>query len=342
MRKGAGHDMRTRITELFGIEHPIIQGGMHFVGLAELAAAVANAGGLGLITALTQPSPDHLAAEIRKCRGLTDKAFGVNLTFLPSVTPPDYPGYVKAIVDGGIKIVETAGNNPQKWMPGLKEAGIKVIHKCTSVRHALKAESIGVDALSIDGFECGGHPGEDDVPNFILLPRAAEELKVPFVASGGMADARSLVGALAMGADGMNMGTRFIATQEAPVHPNVKAAIVAASELDTRLIMRPVRNTERVLNNAGVETLLAKEKALGVAITFADIAPEVAGVYPRIMRNGEMDAGGWSCGMVAGLVHDVPTVKELIDRIMSEAETIIRGRLMGFLDGAPAKASAHA
>jgi len=333
--------MRTRITELFGIEHPIIQGGMHFVGLAELASAVSNAGGLGLITALTQPSPDHLAAEIKKCRGMTDKPFGVNLTFLPSVTPPDYPGYVKAIVDGGVKIVETAGNNPQKWMPGLKEAGIKVIHKCTSVRHALKAEGIGVDALSIDGFECGGHPGEDDVPNFILLPRAAEELKVPFVASGGMADARSLVGALAMGAEGMNMGTRFIATQEAPVHPNVKAAIVAASELDTRLIMRPLRNTERVLNNAGVEILLAKEKELGSAITFADIAPEVAGVYPRIMRNGEMDAGGWSCGMVAGLIHDVPTVKELVDRIMAEAEQIIRQRLAGFLDEAPAKASAH-
>jgi NAD(P)H-dependent flavin oxidoreductase YrpB (nitropropane dioxygenase family) len=331
--------MKTRITELFGIQHPIIQGGMHFVGLAELAAAVSNAGGLGLITALTQPSPDHLAAEIAKCRGMTDKPFGVNLTFLPSVTPPDYPGYVKAIVDGGVKIVETAGNNPQKWMPLLKEAGIKVIHKCTSVRHALKAEGIGVDALSIDGFECGGHPGEDDVPNFILLPRAAEELKIPFVASGGMADARSLVGALAMGAEGMNMGTRFIATKEAPVHDNVKAAIVAASELDTRLIMRPLRNTERVLNNAGVEKLLAKEKALGSAITFADIAPEVAGVYPRIMRNGEMDAGGWSCGMVAGLIHDVPTVKALIDRIMAEADQIIRQRLVGFLDDAPVKTS---
>ncbi len=333
--------MKTRITELFGIQHPIIQGGMHFVGLAELAAAVSNAGGLGLITALTQPSPDHLAAEIAKCRGMTDKPFGVNLTFLPSVTPPDYPGYVKAIVDGGVKIVETAGNNPQKWMPLLKEAGIKVIHKCTSVRHALKAEGIGVDALSIDGFECGGHPGEDDVPNFILLPRAAEELKVPFVASGGMADARSLVGALAMGAEGMNMGTRFIATKEAPVHDNVKAAIVAASELDTRLIMRPLRNTERVLNNAGVEKLLATEKALGANVKFEDIIAEVAGVYPRVMRNGEMDAGGWSCGMVAGLIHDVPTVKELIDRIMAEADQIIRSRLMGFLDDAPVKTAAH-
>lgn len=323
--------MKTRITELFNIERPIIQGGMHYVGFAELAAAVANAGGLGLITALTQPSPEHLAAEIAKCKTLTDKPFGVNLTFLPSVTPPDYPGYIKAIIDGGIKTVETAGNNPQKWMPILKEAGIKVIHKCTSVRHALKAEAIGVDALSIDGFECGGHPGEDDIPNFILLPRAAEELKIPFVASGGMADGRSLVGALAMGAEGMNMGTRFIATKEAPVHQNVKDAILAASELDTRLIMRPLRNTERVLINAGVERLLEKERTLGDKITFQDVAPEVAGVYPRIMKNGDMDAGGWSCGMVAGLINDVPTVKELLDRIMDEAEQIIRKRLLGSL-----------
>ena len=207
--------MKTRITELFGIEHPIIQGGMHYVGLAELASAVSNAGGLGLITGLTQRTPELLAREIARCREMTDKPFGVNLTFLPSVNPPDYPGYVRAIIDGGVKVVETAGNNPQKWMPALKEAGIKVIHKCTSVRHALKAESIGCDAISVDGFECGGHPGEDDVPNFILLPRAADELKIPFVASGGMADGRSLVAALALGAQGMNMGTRFIATQEA-------------------------------------------------------------------------------------------------------------------------------
>ncbi|MGY4623355.1 NAD(P)H-dependent flavin oxidoreductase [Bradyrhizobium sp. USDA 4486] len=319
--------MKTRITELFEIERPIIQGGMHYVGFAEMAAAVANAGGLGLITSLTQPSPDHLAAEIRRCREMTDKPFGVNLTFLPAVNPPDYPGYVRAIIEGGIKIVETAGNNPQKWMPTLKEAGIKVIHKCTSVRHALKAEAIGVDALSIDGFECGGHPGEDDVPNFILLPRAADELKIPFVASGGMADGRSLVASLAMGADGINMGTRFIATKEAPVHPHVKEAILAATELDTRLIMRPLRNTERVLKNAGVERLLQKERELGTEITFADIAPEVAGVYPKVMKEGEMDAGGWSCGMVVGLIRDVPTVKELLDRIMNEAQAIISQRL---------------
>jgi len=326
--------MKTRITELFGIKHPIIQGGTHFVGYAQLAAAVSRAGGLGMITALTQPSPDHLAAEIKKARGLTDKPFGVNLTFLPSVRPPDYPGYVAAIIEGGVKIVETAGNNPVKWLPILKDAGVKVIHKCTSVRHALKAEAIGVDALSIDGFECGGHPGEDDVPNMILLPRAADELKIPFVASGGMADGRSLVSVLALGAEGMNMGTRFIATEEAPVHANVKAAIVAASELDTRLVMRPLRNTERVLNNAGVERLLEKEKVLGAGVTFLDIAPEVSGVYPRVMRNGEMDAGAWSCGMVAGLIHDVPTVQVLIDRIMAEADVIIRQRLSVLLDDA--------
>jgi nitronate monooxygenase len=323
--------MKTRITELFGIEHPIIQGGMHHVGLAELASAVSNAGGLGIITGLTQRTPELLAREIARCREMTDKPFGVNLTFLPSVNPPDYPGYVKAIIDGGVKIVETAGNNPQKWMPALKEAGIKVIHKCTSVRHALKAEAIGCDAISVDGFECGGHPGEDDIPNFILLPRAAEELKIPFVASGGMADGRSLVAALALGAEGMNMGTRFIATQEAPVHENVKQAIVAASELDTRLVMRPLRNTERVLTNPATERLLQKERELGSAITFEDILPEVAGVYPRIMQQGEMDAGVWSCGMVAGLIRDVPTVQQLMASIMAQAHALIAERLAGVL-----------
>ena len=323
--------MKTRITEMFGIQHPIIQGGMHFVGFAELAAAVSNAGGLGIITGLTQRTPELLANEIRRCREMTDKPFGVNLTFLPTVTSPDYPGYIKAIIDGGIQAVETAGNNPQKGLPALHEAGIKVIHKCTSVRHSLKAQSIGCDAVSVDGFECGGHPGEDDVPNFILLPRAADELKIPFVASGGMADGRSLVAALALGAEGMNMGTRFIATKEAPVHENVKQAIVAASELDTRLVMRPLRNTERVLRNAAVDRLLEKERALGANLKFEDIIGEVAGVYPKIMLEGTMDVGAWSCGMVAGLIHDVPTVKELIDRIMAEADDIIRKRLAGFV-----------
>ncbi len=323
--------MKTRITELFGIQHPVIQGGMHFVGFAEMAAAVSNAGGLGLITGLTQRSPELLAKEIARCREMTDKPFGVNLTFLPAVTPPDYPGYVQAIIEGGVKIVETAGNNPAKWLPILKENGIKVIHKCTSVRHSLKAEQIGCDAVSVDGFECGGHPGEDDVGNWVLLPRAAEELKIPFVASGGVANGRQLAAALAMGADGVNMGTRFIATKEAPVHENVKQALVAASELDTRLIMRPLRNTERVLNNAAVERLLAKEKEMGANISFADIAEEVAGVYPRIMIDGEMDAGGWSCGMVAGLIHDIPTCKALIEGMVADAEQIIRGRLAAVL-----------
>jgi NADH:quinone reductase (non-electrogenic) len=322
--------MKTRITELFGIQHPIIQGGMHFVGFAEMAAAVSNAGGLGIITGLTQKTPELLANEIRRCREMTDKPFGVNLTFLPTVTSPDYPGYIRAIIDGGVKAVETAGNNPQKWLPMLHEAGIKVIHKCTSVRHSLKAESIGCDAVSVDGFECGGHPGEDDVPNFILLPRAADELKIPFVASGGMADGRSLVAAMALGAEGMNMGTRFIATKEAPVHENVKAAILAASELDTRLVMRPLRNTERVLRNAAVDRLLEKERTLGANLKFEDIIEEVAGVYPRIMRDGTMDAGAWSCGMVAGLIHDIPSVQDLIDRIMREAHEIITQRLARF------------
>src|SRR5689334_11617507 len=322
--------MKTRITELFGIKHPIIQGGMHFVGFAELAAAVSAAGGLGIITGLTQRTPELLAKEIKKCRDMTDKPFGVNLTFLPAFTTPPYPEYIAAIKEGGVKVVETAGRSPEQYMPALKAAGIKVIHKCTSVRHSLKAESIGCDAVSVDGFECGGHPGEDDVPNMILLPRAAEELKIPFVSSGGMADGRSLVAALSLGAEGMNMGTRFMATKEAPNHDNVKQALLAASELDTRLVMRPLRNTERVLKNAAVERLLEKEKALGPAIKFEDILPEVVGVYPRIMKKGEMDAGAWSCGMVAGLIKDVPTVKELIDRIMHEADTIIGQRLSRF------------
>ena len=323
--------MKTRITELFGIEHPIIQGGMHYVGFAELAAAVSNAGGLGVITGLTQKTPTDLANEIAKCRDLTDKPFGVNLTFLPTLAQPDYPGYVKAIIEGGVKIVETAGRNPQQVLPFLKEAGVKVIHKCTSVRHSLKAQSIGCDAVSVDGFECGGHPGEDDIPNMILLPRAADELEIPFVASGGMADARSLVASLSLGAEGMNMGTRFIATQEAPVHENVKAALVAATELDTRLVMRPLRNTERVLSNEAVERLLEKERQLGADLKFEDIIDEVAGVYPKVMTEGAMDAGAWSCGMVAGLINDIPTCKELIDRIMSDADAIIKERLSGFV-----------
>ena len=316
---------------MFGIEHPVIQGGMHYVGFAEMASAVANAGGLGIITGLTQKTPDDLAKEIAKCHEMTDKPFGVNLTFLPGFQEPDYPGYIKAIVEGGVKIVETAGRSPEAYMPDLKGAGIKVIHKCTSVRHSLKAEKIGCDAVSVDGFECGGHPGEDDIPNMILLPRAAEELSIPFVASGGMGNGQQLAAALSMGADGINMGTRFIATKEAPVHQNVKEALVAASELDTKLIMRPLRNTERVLANDAVQKILEKEKALGAEIQITDIIDDVAGVYPKIMQEGTMDAGAWSCGMVAGLIHDIPTCKELVERIVSDAEEIIKSRLSQFV-----------
>ena len=324
--------MKTRITELLGIEHPIIQGGMHYVGFAELAAAVSNAGGLGIITGLTQKTPELLAKEIARCREMTDKPIGVNLTFLPTFAKPPYPEYIRAIIEGGVRIVETAGRNPEPYMPALKAAGVKVIHKCTSVRHSLKAQAIGCDAVSVDGFECGGHPGEDDVPNFILLPRAADELSIPFVASGGMADGRSLVAALALGAEGINMGTRFIATKEAPVHENVKRAIVTASELDTRLIMRSLRNTERVLVNDGVKRILEIERAKGAELKIEDIHDQVAGIYPKVMTEGEMEAGAWSCGMVAGLIHDVPSCRELIDRIMAEARAIVMRRLAGLLE----------
>ena len=318
--------MKTKITELLGIQYPIVQGGMHYVGFAELAAAVSNAGGLGTITGLTQKTADDLRQEIRKCHALTDKPFAVNLTFLPSLATPDYPAYVSAIVEEGVKVVETAGRNPQQVMPALKEAGVKVIHKCTSVRHSLKAQSLGCDAVSVDGFECGGHPGEDDVPNFILLPRAADELEIPIIASGGMADGRSLVAALALGADGINMGTRFMATKEAPIHTNVKEALLEATELDTRLVMRPLRNTERVLNNSAAQRLLDKEKSLGNDLKIDDIIDEVAGVYPKVMMDGEMETGVWSCGMVVGLINDIPTCKELIDRTMAEARLILEKR----------------
>ena len=323
--------MKTKITELFNIEHPVIQGGMHYVGFAELAAAVSNAGGLGIITGLTQKTPEDLAKEIARCKEMTDKPFGVNLTFLPAFNAPDYPGYIKAIIQGGVKIVETAGRSPEAYMPYFKVAGIKVIHKCTSVRHALKAERIGCDAVSVDGFECGGHPGEDDIPNMVLLPRAAEELSIPFVASGGIGNAQQLVAALALGAEGINMGTRFIATKEAPVHDNVKQAIVQATELDTRLVMRGLKNTERVLTNSAVERLVEKEAALGDKLKFEDIQREVVGIYPKIMQDGEMDAGAWSCGMVAGLISDIPSCKDLVERIVSDAEDIIHNRLAAFV-----------
>lgn len=319
--------MDTRITRLLGIKYPIVQGGMHFVGRAELASAVSNAGGLGVLTGLTQRTPELLAREIARCREMTDRPFGVNLTFLPTFTEPPYPEYIEVIVAGGVRIVETAGRSPEPYMPALKAAGVTVVHKCTSVRHALKAQKIGCDAVSVDGFECGGHPGEDDVPNMILLPRAADQLEIPFLASGGMADERSLVAALALGADGINMGTRFLATREAPVHQRVKEAILAASELDTRLIMRSLRNTERVLNNPGVEKTLEIERTKGADLTINDIREYVAGIYPKAMVDGHVDAGAWSCGMVAGLINDIPSVRELIDRIVTGARRILRERL---------------
>jgi nitronate monooxygenase len=326
--------MKTRITELFGIRYPIIQGGMHHVGYAELASAVSNAGGLGIITGLTQPTPEDLAREIARCHQMTDMPFGVNLTFLPSFSAPPYLEYIDAIIQGGVMAVETAGRSPEQYMPQLKAAGIKVIHKCTSVRHSLKAERIGCDAVSVDGFECGGHPGEDDIPNFILLPRAADELTIPFVASGGMADGRSLVAAMALGAEGMNMGTRFLATKEAPVHDNVKRAIVEADELQTRLIMRNLRNTERVMNNAAVQEIERIEKEKGESETIDDVRHLVTGVKGRlVLQEGRMDEAAWSCGMVAGLIHDVPSCDELIQRIMSETEFIVRERLTQFLNG---------
>lgn len=327
--------MHTRITELLGIRLPIVQGGMHYVGLAELASAVSNAGGLGILTALTQRTPELLAQEIGRCRAMTDRPFGVNLTFLPTFAAPPYAEYVRAIIEGGVTVVETAGRSPEAHLPALREAGVKVIHKCTSVRHALKAERIGCDAVSIDGFECGGHPGEDDVPNMILLPAAAAVLKVPFLASGGMADGRSLVAALALGADGIAMGTRFLATREAPVHDNVKQALLRATELDTRLVMRSLRNTERVLNNAAVTSLLDIERRRGETLTIDDIHDQVAGVYPRVMRDGEVDSGAWSCGLVAGLITDIPSVRDLLDRIMEQASQVINRRLAGFAAAEP-------
>jgi len=324
--------MQNRITELFGIRYPIIQGGMHHVGYAELASAVSNAGGLGIITGLTQPTPEDLAREIARCKAMTDQPFGVNLTFLPSFKSPPYPDYIDAIVEGGVKAVETAGRSPEQYMPQLKAAGIKVIHKCTSVRHALKAENIGCDAVSVDGFECGGHPGEDDIPNFILLPRAAEELTIPFVASGGMADGRSLVAAMALGAEGMNMGTRFLATKDAPIHDNVKQAILEADELQTKLIMRNLRNTERVMKNAAVEEIIRIEKEKGEDETIDDIRHLVTGAKGRlVLQEGKMDEAAWSCGMVAGLIHDIPSCEELISRIMADADAIVRERLTGLL-----------
>jgi NADH:quinone reductase (non-electrogenic) len=318
--------LKTRFTEAFGIEHPIVQGGMQWVGRAELVSAVANAGALGFITALTQPTPEDLLDEIKRCQGLTDKPFGVNLTFLPSINPPPYAEYRRAIIEGGVKIVETAGYKPQEHVDDFKLHGIKIIHKCTAVRHALSAERMGVDAISIDGFECAGHPGEDDIPGLILIPAAADKVKIPMLASGGFGDARGLVAALALGADGINMGTRFCATKEAPIHENVKQAIVANDERGTNLIFRKLHNTARVGKNSvsdDVVRILAEEGS-----AFGDISHLVKGAKGReLLETGNMDAGLFWAGQVQGLIHDIPSVKDLIDKIITEAEDLIRSRL---------------
>ncbi|MFI1915696.1 NAD(P)H-dependent flavin oxidoreductase [Nocardia sp. NPDC020380] len=321
--------LKTRFTETFGVEHPIVQGGMMWVGRAELAAAVSEAGGLGIITALTQPTPDDLRREIDRARELTDKPFGVNVTILPSINPPPYQEYAKAIIDSGVKIVETAGSNPEPFLPYYKEAGIKVLHKCTSVRHALKAQKIGVDGVSIDGFECAGHPGEDDVPGLILIPAATQVLDIPVIASGGIADARGLVAALALGADGVNMGTRFMCTQESAIHQTVKEQIVANSERATQLIFRTMHNTARVADNEISRKVVEIEKAGG---KFEDVKDLVAGARGRrVFEDGDLDAGIWSAGQVQGLIDDIPTCAELVSRMVSEAEALIGARLAGML-----------
>lgn len=323
--------IKTRVTEALGIRHPVIQGGMQWVGLAEMASAVSNAGGLGILTALTQPTPAALVREIARCRAMTDAPFAVNLTILPTIKPVPYDDYMAAIIDSGVKIVETAGRNPEPYLPALKAAGITVIHKCTSIRHSLKAERIGCDMVSVDGFECAGHPGEDDVTNLILLPLAARRLKVPFIASGGFADGRGLAAALALGADAINMGTRFMVTREAPIHQRVKQAMVDASELDTALLYRTLRNTARVFRNSVAEKVLEIEAREGPT-NFDDIAPLVKGTRGReLFELGDLEHGVWSAGMVIGLINDIPTCLELVERIVEEAEEIINGRLAKLL-----------
>jgi len=320
----------TRITELFGVEHPIVQGGLQVVGVAELTAAVANAGAMGFMTALSFETPEDLRKEIARCRDMTDGPFGVNITLLPSLTPPDYPGYLQVCVDEGIRFIETAGRNPEPFMPVAEDAGIKVVHKCTSIRHAIKAQSVGVHAVSIDGFECAGHPGEDDVTSLILVPLAADALDIPILASGGFGDGRGLVAALALGADGINMGTRFVATREAPVHEAAKQAMVDGGELDTTLMLRSLRNTARVLTNTMSQKVIEIESQPGET-DIADLIPYVAGANSRdkVWGEGDVEAGIVAAGQVMGLIRDIPTVQELIDRIIGDAEAIVAGGLSG-------------
>ncbi|WP_050795886.1 nitronate monooxygenase [Parafrankia sp. EUN1f] len=320
--------LRTRITELLCIEHPVVQGGMMWVGRAELAAAVSEAGGLGIVTALTQPTPADLAAEIARTRRLTDKPFGVNLTILPSINPPPYDEYRRAIVDSGVTIVETAGSSPEPHMDFFHEHGVRVIHKCTSVRHAVKAERVGVAAVSIDGFECAGHPGEDDIPGLVLVPAAADALTIPFLASGGFADGRGLAAALALGADGINMGTRFMCSEESPIAEVVKRRIVEATELDTELIFRSLRNTARVARNS-VSVEVARILADGG--TFPDVQGLVAGSRGRrVFDDGDLEAGIWTAGLVQGLIHDVPPAGEIVTRIVREAYEVLHANLAMF------------
>lgn len=322
--------LTTAFTETFGVRHPIVQGGMQWVGRAELVAAVANAGALGMLTALTQPTPDDLAREVSRTRELTDQPFGVNLTILPTITPPPYDEYRNVIIDCGVKVVETAGSSPAPHLPHFHGAGIKVLHKCTSVRHAVKAQALGVDGISIDGFECAGHPGEDDVPGLVLIAAAAERISIPMIASGGFADARGLVAALALGADGINMGTRFMCTEESPIHRNIKDAIVAASEVDTELIFRSLRNTARVARNSISQEVV---EILSSGGKFEDVRHLVAGARGRaVFDSGDQEAGIWTAGTVQGLIHDIPTVGELVERIVAESEALIAGRLTGLLD----------
>lgn len=321
--------IRTRITELLGIEHPIVQGGMMWVGTAEMASAVSNAGGLGIITALTQPTPDDLRREIDRCRTMTDRPFGVNLTILPSVSPPPYAEYRRAIVGSGVKIVETAGARPQEHVDDFKANGLTVLHKCTAVRHALAAERMGADVISIDGFECAGHPGEDDVPGLVLIPAAADKVKVPMLASGGIGDGRGLVAALALGAEGINMGTRFCATQEAPIHDSIKRFLVENTERDTRLIFRGFKNTGRVAKNSVSEMVVEIGSRPGAQ--FEDVRPLVSGAKGRqALQSGDLDAGLIWAGQIQGLIHDIPSCKELLSRIVADAEAIIARRLTGF------------
>lgn len=320
--------MQTVITKMLGIEHPIVQGGMQWIGRAELVAAVSNAGALGTLTALTQPTPEALRLEIARVREMTDKPFAVNLTFLPTLKPVPYEEYREAIIGSGVKIVETAGNNPVAHMPALKAAGITVIHKCTTARHALKAQQIGVDIVSIDGFECAGHVGEDDIPGLILIPATVAKVTIPVIASGGFGDGRGLVAALALGAEGINMGTRFMCTQEAPVHKNIKQAIVNNTENDTSLILRSLRNSSRVARTDLSENIVAMEKT---GATIQEIGPKVAGAKGRaVYENGDVEGGIWTVGMVQGLINDIPTCAELVHRIVLDAEKIIQTRLAAF------------